>query len=158
MTRTRSEHRLHAIDLGLLRPAPDGVRPPQPTDRAALAELVLAAYRGTIDDEGETLDDALDAVDHWLGHALKPHSFVLEEAGRLVAASFVVIVDDRCYIDPVVVVASATRRGVGAAMVSVSLRSLHETGVDEVGATITDGNVASERLFASLGFVRVGAW
>ena len=158
MTRTRSEHRLHSIDLGRLRPAPEHVRAVAATDRDALARLVLDAYRGTVDDEGETLDDALDAADLWLRLALAPHSLVLEEHGQMIAASFVVTVDDRAYIDPVVVAASAKRRGLGAAIVSTSIRSLHDVGVVEVGATITDGNVASERLFASLGFVRVGAW
>jgi L-amino acid N-acyltransferase YncA len=119
---------------------------------------VLDAYRGTIDDEGETLADALEAVDEWLGLAIAPHSVVLEEEGRLVAASFVVTVDDRHYIDPVVVAAPAKQRGLGSALVSASIRSLHDAGVVEVGATITDGNEPSERLFASLGFVRVGAW
>lgn len=48
--------------------------------------------------------------------------------------------------------------GRGCAAVATSLRSLHEVGVREVGAVITDGNTASERLFTSLGFVRVGSW
>jgi L-amino acid N-acyltransferase YncA len=158
MTRTRSEYRLHSIDLGRLRSARGPVRPVAATDRDALAQLVLDAYRGTIDDEGETLADALEAVDEWLGLAIAPHSVVLEEEGRLVAASFVVTVDDRHYIDPVVVAAPAKQRGLGTALVSASIRSLHDAGVVEVGATITDGNEPSERLFASLGFVRVGAW
>jgi L-amino acid N-acyltransferase YncA len=40
----------------------------------------------------------------------------------------------------------------------MSLRSLAEAGIDEVGAVITDGNTPSERLFARFGFVRVGEW
>jgi len=35
---------------------------------------------------------------------------------------------------------------------------LHDAGVGEIGAVITDGNTASERLFMALGFVRVGPW
>ena len=31
-------------------------------------------------------------------------------------------------------------------------------GVSDVGAVITDGNVASERLFRRLEFARVGPW
>jgi L-amino acid N-acyltransferase YncA len=42
--------------------------------------------------------------------------------------------------------------------VTASLRSLHEVGVQEVGAVITDGNTASEQLLKSLGFVRVDSW
>jgi L-amino acid N-acyltransferase YncA len=158
MTRTRSEYLLTPIDPSRLRVAPVGLRPPTNADRQALAELVLAAYHGTIDDEGETLDDALGAADLWLRLAIVSHSVVLEEGDRLIAASFVVSLEDRLYIDPVIVAASAKQRGIGASMVSASIRSLHEAAVGEVGATITDGNEPSERLFASLGFVRVGAW
>jgi L-amino acid N-acyltransferase YncA len=158
MTRTRSEYRLLTVDPAHLRPSVHHVRLVAPSDRNALARLILDAYRGTIDDEGETLDDALEAADLWLRLAIAPHSVVLEEEGLLTAASFVVSVDDRHYIDLVVVAAAAKGRGLGAAIVSTSIRSLHDAGVTEVGATITDGNVPSERLFASLGFVRVGAW
>jgi L-amino acid N-acyltransferase YncA len=40
----------------------------------------------------------------------------------------------------------------------MTLATLAESGVTEVGATITDGNEPSQRLFTSLGFERVGAW
>ena len=43
-------------------------------------------------------------------------------------------------------------------MVRVCLGSLGDAGISEVGATITDGNVASERLFIGLGFHRQGPW
>lgn len=119
---------------------------------------MLAAYRGTIDDEGEGDEEALDAIDHYFDTLEWQHSSVCERDDRLVAMSFVVIVDGRHYIDPVAVAASHKGQGLGTAIVTVSIRSLADAGVSEVGATITDGNAPSERLFTRLGFVRVGAW
>jgi L-amino acid N-acyltransferase YncA len=157
VARTRSEYRA-AID-GQSFAVLAGARHVVDADRDALAVLLLAAYRGTIDDEGESLDDAYDAIDEYLGSIVRDHSFVVADAGgALTAMSFVVVVDERRYIDPVAVHPDAKRRGLGRAAVTTSLASLVAAGVTEVGATITDGNVASERLFASLGFERVGAW
>lgn len=69
-------------------------------------------------------------------------------------------IDDegRHYIDPVATAASRKGRGIGAWAVATSIRLLQRDGVGGVGAVITDGNVASERLFARLGFTRVGPW
>jgi L-amino acid N-acyltransferase YncA len=120
--------------------------------------VILDAYRGTIDDEGEDHEAALVAVDDWLSRAEEPHSVVLEENGQILAVSFVVDVTGRKYIDPVATVPVRKRQGLARVAVSWSLRSLHEHGEVEVGAVITDGNVASERLFGDLGFVRVGPW
>ncbi len=120
--------------------------------------MILDAYRGTVDDEGEDHEAALTAVDDWLSRLESPHSVALEQDGRIVAVSFVVNVAGREYIDPVAVVSGRKRAGLGRAAVAISLRSLHEVGVREVGAVITDGNTASELLFTSLGFVRVGSW
>ena len=41
----------------------DGARRPGPDDRERLAQLLLAAYAGTIDAEEETLEEALVEVD-----------------------------------------------------------------------------------------------
>jgi L-amino acid N-acyltransferase YncA len=100
----------------------------------------------------------LNAVDDWLSRLESPHSVMLEQDARIVAVSFVVNVAGREYIDPVAVVSGHKRAGLGRAAVATSLRSLREVGVREVGAVITDGNTASERLFTSLGFMRVGSW
>jgi predicted N-acetyltransferase YhbS len=62
------------------------------------------------------------------------------------------------YIDPVVVAASRKQRGLGRAVVELCLGSLAESGVSVVGATITDGNTASEQLFTRPGFSRCGEW
>lgn len=157
MKRTRSEYRL----------SPISVEPPithqetrrvSSTDRYGLAELMLDAYRGTIDDEGEDLADALAAVDQYLSAMVAEHSFVVIDGTRLVAMAFVSFVDGVHYVDPIVVASDRKGRGMGRDAVRLLLHSLATAGVTEVGATITDGNTASERLFTGLGFSRCGSW
>ena len=166
MSRTRSEYRLTLLPADFeSAPSPTmtsttahEIRLVDVTDREQLAVVLLAAYRGSVDDEGETEDDALDAIDEYFDLMLPQHSFVAVEADRVIAMSFVVTVRDVHYIDPAATTASAKGRGVGTAAVMASLRSLANADVAEVGAVITDGNAASEALFAKLGFVRVGDW
>ena len=156
--RTRSEYRgatsvdAPSTERGVeLRPVTDG-------DRSAIASLLLDAYRGTIDDEGEGEPEALAAADFYLGSIVRGCSVVAESQGALVAISFVVVVGEVHFIDPVATAATMKRQGVGRRAVSQSLALLAERGVDEVRAVITDGNVGSEALFVSLGFRRVGSW
>jgi GNAT superfamily N-acetyltransferase len=126
--------------------------------RDQLAALMLDAYRDTIDDEGESPEDAFSAIDYYLASIVRPHSYVMVDGSDLAAFAFVVVVNDLHYIDPVVVAAARKRLGFGSALVRRCLGSLADAGVFEVGATITDGNVASERLFVGLGFDLHGAW
>ncbi|MEX0796208.1 MAG: GNAT family N-acetyltransferase [Acidimicrobiia bacterium] len=161
MARTRSEYRLTPLPASSTPSTPlKGciARAPEDADREQLATAILDAYRGTVDDEGEDDEAALSAVDDWLSRLEHPHSVVLEQDGHILAVSFVVDVAGRKYIDPVATVARRKREGLGRTAVWHSLGSLRDHGVHEVGAVITDGNVASERLFTDLGFVRVGAW
>jgi L-amino acid N-acyltransferase YncA len=161
MSRSRSEYLLTSLSVASPIPSPTHlwtVRAVDVTDREQLATVILDAYRGTVDDEGEDHEAALAAVDDWLSRLESPHSVVLEQDGWIVAVSFVVNVAGREYIDPVATVSGRKREGLGRAAVATSLGSLHEVGVCEVGAVITNGNTASERLFTSLGFLRVGSW
>ncbi len=134
-------------------------RPVADADRDELATVLLAAYRGTIDDEGEELIDAYEAIDYYLSAVVREHSVVvLASDGSIVSASFVLVVDDRHFIDPVFTRPDVKRRGIGSSAVRASLASLADAAIEEVGAVITDGNSASERLFTGLGFLRVGGW
>ena len=156
LLRSRSEYRRTVWRPPAVTVPP--TRPPADDDRRAIADLLLDAYRGTIDDEGETDDDALAAADHSLAIVDRDASVVLTEDERIVALSFVITLDGRPYIDPVVTTAARKGRGLGSSVVAASLQRLHDRGLDEVGAVITDGNTPSERLFTALGFERIGPW
>lgn len=153
----RSEYRLAPNTARRPTTAYD-VCQPDTAERTALATLLLDAYRGTVDDEGEDMADALVAVDEALHHAIPKHSFVVLDDDLPIAMSFVVVVEGLHYIDPVAVSPGHKRRGIGTMAVRHSLASLADADIAEVGATITDGNVASLRLFTQLGFVRHGIW
>ena len=155
--RSRSEYRRRINDLAEpsreLHPRPAGeIR------RDRLATLLLASYRGTVDDEGEDHDDALAAVDLYLEVALVDHALALVDQDEPVALCFVSVVGGVHYIDPILVAPDRKGRGLGRDFVLWSLHRLRAAGIDEVGAAITDGNVPSERLFVGLGFTRIGPW
>ena len=155
--RTRSEYRMSPIRIAATS-VPHSTVHPDEQQRDQLAALMLDAYRNTIDDEGESLDDAFSAIDYYLASILRSHSYVMVDGSDLAAFAFVVVVNNVHYIDPVVVASGRKRLGLGDALVRRCLGSLADAGVCEVGATITDGNVASERLFIGLGFERHGSW
>ena len=75
------------VDIGAAPTAPDE----QHRDR--LAALMLDAYRDTIDDDGESLDDALNAVDYYLASIVRPHSHVVLDGDDIAAFAFVVVVN-----------------------------------------------------------------
>lgn len=119
---------------------------------------MLDAYRGTIDDEGEGEHEALSAIDHYLGSCKREWSRVIERDDHLLAMCFVLEVEGSWYIDPIAVAANSKKEGLGFRLLLAVLNILQESGVSEVGAVITDGNVPSERLFSRLGFTYFGSW
>src|SRR5690242_1082539 len=70
-------------------------RPVTQADMTALARLMLSAYRDTVDDEGETLEDALTEMQRVfseeMGPILNACSFVFEQDGQALGASLVVL-------------------------------------------------------------------
>ena len=159
--RIRNEFRLALAQenrLASTLPPGSSCRPPSLHDRNELAHLLLDAYRETIDDEGETITEALQAIDDYLQRILPQYSLVAERDGSLVAMAFTVVVRGTHYIDPVATASAYKRNGIGAATVSAVLELLADDDIVEVGAVITDGNVPSERLFSRLGFERFGEW
>jgi CHAD domain-containing protein/GNAT superfamily N-acetyltransferase len=115
---------------------------------------MLDAYRGTIDSEDEILDDAVDEIDGWLADSpMLEHSLGIEMDGRLVSAVLVSLIDDAPFIGYVITDPAFKGRGLGKASVASALASMAAAGHDRAVLYITEGNVPSERLFATVGAV-----
>lgn len=131
-------------------------RPVLDSDREALAQLMLDAYVGTIDYEGESIVEARTEVDDWMnGPSMKEHSFVVGIDDHLVSAVLLMIVDDEPFIAIVMTHPEHKAMGFGRAVTNRALSSLAEQGHKRVVFYITEGNTPSERMFASLGAVPV---
>lgn len=159
MADRRERHLLRAT-LVRQRVAEDArARVPQPEDGDALAALMLEAYRGTIDDEGETPEETRAAVqqlfDGDFGPLLWAVSEVIEEDGRLVAATLITIWDDRPFLAFTVTAPSHQRQGLARAGVQRAMNRLRAGDETELQLVVTQGNSAAEHMYTSLGFCRV---
>ena len=133
-----------------------------PRDIEVLGGLMLNAYRGTLDDEGETPEQAHDEVCRFFGGAfgpaVAPACIVGEHGGQLVCASLCCLWDGGGHVPASPLVAYAVTapeyqgQRLGAAAIAGSLRALAHAGHARACAVITAGNVRSEATFRRLGF------
>ena len=138
------------------------LREVQAGDARALGELMLEAYRGTTDYEGETLDDAVNEIRAYLAGE-RGGEPLLAESRLAFAGPLAVGACLACHWDagqlPLITYAMTRaawkKRGVGTQMLLGVLRALREQGHREVRAVITEGNAPSERLFRRVGFLEV---
>jgi len=134
------------------------VRAPTPADAPAIAELMLAAYRGTIDDEGETPEETLEMVRQMFageyGVMLWNISEVTERDGRLAAATICTMWEGRPFVAFMVTAPEYKGQGLARAGLTRAINRLAAAGDPLLRLVVTHGNAPAERLYASLGFVR----
>ena len=122
------------------------------SDVRSLAELMMDAYVGTIDYEGESLSEAFDEVESWFeGAPLLQHSYGLVVDDVLVSAVMLRSLDDVPFLSYVMTRADGKQQGLGRYVTALALASLRDAGESQVVFYITEGNTASEELFLSLG-------
>jgi hypothetical protein len=134
------------------------LRHPAPEDAERLAELLLDAYQGTIDYDGETTDDALTEIESYFagrsGEPLPGCSWVYASTETLLAACLVALHEGAPLLAYVMTRRRWKGRGLAAYLVRQSLLSLQDAHYPEVRAVVTEGNVPSEYILATLGFRR----
>ena len=150
-TKTRYEIDLTTL-RGRLEHETNSVRKLVASDRDDLAQLMLKAYEGTIDYEGETLVEAIAEVDSWLaGSPLLEHSFGVATSDGLRSATLVMEWNEEPFIAIVMTHPSVKRMGYATSVARATLESLRDKGHRRVVFYITNGNTASESLFLGLG-------
>jgi ribosomal protein S18 acetylase RimI-like enzyme len=126
------------------------------TDVPALGELMVAAYRGTVDDEGETLEDAVGEVEGVIAGSYGPFasdaSFVAEGDDGLVGASLVAISEPHPILLYLVVRPDAKRRGIGTFLIAASGNALLGSGHPTLDLFVTETNEPAVNLYRKLGF------
>jgi len=157
--RVPMELRLTRQEIGAFWPC----RAVHPADREDLAILLYAAFRGTIDDEGETFADALVEIDRMFGDdygkPLLDCSFVIER-GEFLASACLICLSEPDGV-PLVVFSmtrpDAQREGLARYLMRRSIDALLDRGHTRLRLIVTEGNAQAQSLYASLGFRPIAA-
>jgi RimJ/RimL family protein N-acetyltransferase len=138
-------------------PPPDlTARPLHPHDAPALASLLLDAYRGTIDDQGEGPDEAAAEIARLLDGAYgTPNhaaSQLFDRDGVPVSATLITHHDGAPLLAFSVTAPAWQRRGLARAGLLRAMATLRDQGHTTLRLVVTCGNTPAEALYASLGF------
>lgn len=142
--------------LHLFASSPYLLRAPTPADLPALAALMIDSYTGTIDYDGETLEDSTNEVQSYFngasGELLLNASRLCFDGETLASAILISLWEGKPLIAYVMTSAKYKGQGLGYALLNQSLAHLKTQGYAEVRAVITEGNIPSETIFKKTGF------
>ncbi|MFT3943213.1 MAG: GNAT family N-acetyltransferase [Ancrocorticia sp.] len=137
------------------------VVPIDQVDITELAELMLAAYRGTPDDEGEDLDDAIavvrDAVAGEHGPLSSSASGAICIDDDVASAIFVSGRAEIPLISYVITAPNRQRQGLATFLIERACAALAGQGYGAVELAVTVG-APGERLYRRLGFQVIESW
>jgi ribosomal protein S18 acetylase RimI-like enzyme len=143
---------------------PLGTRAPRASDVEGFANLMWNAYRGTVDDGGESLEDARGEAsktfDGGYGAIDWEASCVVERGGELAAATIVVRDATKWATGEAFIAFSMTspkwkRQGLARAGMVRALACLSRRGEPRVHLVVTRENRPAVALYESLGFERI---
>jgi RimJ/RimL family protein N-acetyltransferase len=138
---------------GLSLPEGFVMRTPAAGDKELLAALMLDSFRGTIDDEGESLEDAIAEIARYLGaEAYLAASRVADRGGEILAAVLMSRIAGLPVVGYVMTRADYKGRGFARVLLDAAVATVWQDGHDEVEAFITAGNRPSEAVFTRAGF------
>jgi len=133
-------------------------RPVERRDASALSILLYAAFRGSVDDEGETPSDARTEIDRLFsgafGRFLPNCSFLIEEEEQICSACLVTWFEHH---DAPLVAFSMTRpefrrRGMARFLLRHAINALIRRGEKRLTLVVTRANAEALSLYRSVGF------
>ncbi|MFH1852302.1 MAG: GNAT family N-acetyltransferase [Candidatus Neomarinimicrobiota bacterium] len=131
----------------------------QPDCYAGLSELLIAAFHGTIDDEGETPEQAVVEIQDFLdgqrgGPPMFAESAIGISNGQIIGASMVAnwTKFEQPIITYMMIHPQWQKQGLGKLLLRSSLTKIKLDAHERVWAIITKGNIGSETLFQNHGF------
>ncbi len=133
------------------------IAPIHDAERPEIAHLMVAGYRGTIDFDDETDDDALEelrgAIAGANGLPIRDVWLVARTAdGEAVAAIATIRWREMPFISYVFTTAAEKRRGYAGALIQHAAATLEAAGESEIVLFVTVGNPARS-LYERLGFI-----
>ena len=132
------------------------VRSFEPSDVASLGGLLYRSYRGTVDDEGETPEQAAIEISRTVGGAygefMPRCSKVVERGGTLLSAALITRWEGRplvafSFTDP-----AFAGQGLARACLLAAMSELADQGERELRLVVTLANTRAVRLYTRLGF------
>ena len=128
------------------------------TDEHDLAILLYAAFRGTIDDEGETFAGAVREIEKTFagdyGRLLPDCSFAIQDGEFIASACLISWFEP--HNAPLVAFTMTRpehkRQGMARFLLKASMNALIDRGYRQLTLIVTDGNEPAQKLYASLGF------
>lgn len=127
-------------------------------DIPLLGALMLASYRGTVDYEGETLQDAIKEVEATIhgkyGPFITSSSFLIEVEKRMLSATMI-IWSEKMQL-PLVAFSmthpDGQNQGMATFLIKKSINTLHTQGYKELYLVVTEKNAAAYHVYEKLGF------
>ena len=138
-----------------------GLRTMTPEDIPLLGKLFLQAYVGTVDYEGESEQEAIEAVRATFGgefgEFMQASSQVLVRSGTLVSASFITLWQGQPLLAFSVTSPEHKGRGLAGTCISASMHALSQAGYRELHLFVTSTNGPALSVYKRLGFSAASA-
>jgi GNAT superfamily N-acetyltransferase len=136
------------------------LRHPQPDDEAdveALGRLYYDAYRGAVDDIGQSPADAMhearETIAGYFGRFLAGCSFVLDGQDGLAGATLVTEAsEDTALLAEVMVHPAYRGKGYARPLIQAAMNACLDEGWHKMILTVTRNNVPAEGLYRRMGF------
>ena len=136
-------------------PGPVASRPVRDGDGTALGVLAHAAYRGSVDDNGEQeawhVADLTSALEGEYGRLMTPVSRAVPAEGRLAAAALFTWWDDLPLLAFCLTHPDHRGQGLATRLITHAARELAAEGYDAIHLAVTETNPA-RALYERLGF------